>query len=263
MKEAKRIWSSPLVERNASPEMAALFGGHHRVLTWRRIWLALGKRDFVMRFRRMRLGIAWQLISLTLLLLTIGFIYARLFHQDVREFLVFLAASLILWFYLTQAMDTGCTALVASEGYIKQLPMPPLTYAFRAFTATTLSFFLSVPAFFAVKLVFMRVFWWGMLWAIPGLVLFALVAALHGAILAYLNARIRDFQPAVSAMMQILFYVSTVIIMPKQLPEVMYRYNPQYHLLNIVRGPLLDRTLPPLYSYAWTLGFILVLFLGL
>lgn len=37
------VYSTPLVTRNASPEMAALFSPRQRVLTWRRIWLALAE----------------------------------------------------------------------------------------------------------------------------------------------------------------------------------------------------------------------------
>lgn len=37
------VYVSPLVARNASPEMAALFSPRHRVRTWRRIWLALAE----------------------------------------------------------------------------------------------------------------------------------------------------------------------------------------------------------------------------
>ena len=37
------VYQSPLVARNASPEMAALFGARYRVLTWRRMWLALAE----------------------------------------------------------------------------------------------------------------------------------------------------------------------------------------------------------------------------
>ena len=229
------------------------------LLLWR-IWYTFGKRDFAMRFRRMRLGVAWQFITLALLLVCIGMIYSQIFKQDVKSFLVFLSCSLILWFYLTASMDAGCYAFVGSEGYIKQLPVPPLTYAFRGFMGTTLAFLLQVPAFFVVKLVFQRTFWWDMLWAIPGLLLFSIAACLHGAILAYLNARIRDFQPAVSALMQLMFYVTPIIITPAQLdgighPEI-YLYNPQYHLLNIVRGPLLQGGGPPLLSWAVTLGLI-------
>lgn len=36
-------YESPLVERYASPEMSRLFGAEHRILTWRRLWLALAE----------------------------------------------------------------------------------------------------------------------------------------------------------------------------------------------------------------------------
>jgi len=37
------FYVSPLVERNASPEMAALFGAQKKFSTWRRLWLELAK----------------------------------------------------------------------------------------------------------------------------------------------------------------------------------------------------------------------------
>lgn len=38
-------YSSPLVERNASPEMAALFGPNKKFSTWRRLWLELARAE--------------------------------------------------------------------------------------------------------------------------------------------------------------------------------------------------------------------------
>lgn len=37
------VYESPLVARYASREMSELFGARHRILTWRRLWLALAK----------------------------------------------------------------------------------------------------------------------------------------------------------------------------------------------------------------------------
>lgn len=214
----------------------------HALRLWR-IWFTLGKRDFVLRFRRMRLGVAWQFVTLALLLLTIGFIYSTLFKSDIREFLVFLSASLIIWFYLIQSMDMGCGALVGSEGYIKQLPVPPLAYAFRSAVANTLSLLISIPAFFLIKVIFQPTFWWSMTLAIPGLLVYAALVTLISASLAFLNARIRDVQPAVSTVMQVLFYVTPMIYMPQQLAAsghaFIYLYNPLYHVINVVRGPVL------------------------
>jgi len=41
MAENTSIYTSPLVERNASKEMAELFGPQKKFGTWRRIWLEL------------------------------------------------------------------------------------------------------------------------------------------------------------------------------------------------------------------------------
>ncbi|MFC1781655.1 adenylosuccinate lyase [Planctomycetota bacterium] len=43
MAENKDVYVSPLVERNASKEMAELFGGQKKFSTWRRLWLELAK----------------------------------------------------------------------------------------------------------------------------------------------------------------------------------------------------------------------------
>ncbi|MDD5326588.1 MAG: adenylosuccinate lyase [Phycisphaerae bacterium] len=43
MADNKTIYTSPLVERNASKEMAELFGPQKKFITWRRLWLELAK----------------------------------------------------------------------------------------------------------------------------------------------------------------------------------------------------------------------------
>ena len=45
MANDRNIYSSPLVERNASKEMAELFGAQKKFSTWRRIWLELAKAE--------------------------------------------------------------------------------------------------------------------------------------------------------------------------------------------------------------------------
>ncbi|HSW44442.1 MAG TPA: adenylosuccinate lyase, partial [Phycisphaerae bacterium] len=39
------VYTNPLVERYASPEMCGLFSARHRIRTWRRIWLALAEAE--------------------------------------------------------------------------------------------------------------------------------------------------------------------------------------------------------------------------
>jgi adenylosuccinate lyase len=41
----KDTYENPLVSRNASPEMCRLFSPRHRILTWRRVWLAVAQAE--------------------------------------------------------------------------------------------------------------------------------------------------------------------------------------------------------------------------
>jgi len=43
MPDDQERYQSPLVTRNASPEMCRLFGPRHRIATWRRLWIALAE----------------------------------------------------------------------------------------------------------------------------------------------------------------------------------------------------------------------------
>ena len=43
MAKETKLYTSPLVERNASPQMAQLFGAQKKFSTWRRLWLGLAQ----------------------------------------------------------------------------------------------------------------------------------------------------------------------------------------------------------------------------
>ncbi len=45
MSQEQNVYTSPLVERNASREMAELFGAQKKFSTWRRLWLELAKAE--------------------------------------------------------------------------------------------------------------------------------------------------------------------------------------------------------------------------
>ncbi len=46
--QSKLVYDNPLVARNASPEMAALFSPQHKFSTWRRLWIALAEAQHEM-----------------------------------------------------------------------------------------------------------------------------------------------------------------------------------------------------------------------
>ena len=94
-----------------------------RSLSLWRIWARLGVQDVRLRFRRSSLGVAWIFVTLTINILAIGLIYGALFKQEVHHFIPMLTIGLVIWSYLTSSIIDGGNAFVASEGYIKQIPL--------------------------------------------------------------------------------------------------------------------------------------------
>jgi ABC-type polysaccharide/polyol phosphate export permease len=223
-----------------------------------RIWWRLGIQDLRLRFRRSVLGVGWLLVQLVVTILAVGVVYGTLLGQDLGTFLPFLTVGLVVWGFLTASIVEGGQALVASEGYIKQIGLPIYIYIFRAFVSISIAAAISLAAYAILSIVYRVPVGWGVLWVIPGLVLLGFVGLLLTALFAHLNARFRDTTHLAGLAMQVLFYV-TPVLWPAEMLRTrrlswLVDINPFYHLLEIVRQPLLASRPASLDNY--TIGLL-------
>jgi lipopolysaccharide transport system permease protein len=209
-----------------------------------RIWLKLGLQDLRIRYRRSVIGVGWIFLNMAVLLIAVGLIYSNLLGQDMRTFLPFLTIGLILWGYFTSSVVEGGNAFVNSEGYIKQIGLPIYVYIFRYFVSITVTMLINIPTFFLVAIFYSMNLRLGALWALPGLLLVSIVALLLVVIFSHLNARFRDSGHLAGIGLQIMFFVTPVIWPPESIRsgEIKWivEFNPFFHLLEIVRYPLLN-----------------------
>ncbi len=208
-----------------------------------RIWVRLGTQDVRLRFRRSTIGLGWIFLNLAVTVLAVGFVYANLFGQDVREFIPYLTISLVAWGYLTNSIVEGGNALTSSEGYIKQISLPIYVYVLRFFVGISLVSAINLIVFLVIAVVYNIAFTWAMLWVIPGILLLTIISLLLITIFAYVNARFRDAAHLASIGMQVMFYVTPVLFPAEILRQrglgLIIDLNPMYHLLQTIRVPLL------------------------
>jgi len=226
------------------------------------IWIRLGLQDVRLKFRRSAVGVAWIFVNLAVLVSSIGFIYANLLGQDTREFIPYLTIGMILWSYLTSSIVEGGNAFVHSEGYIRQISLPIYVYVLRYFVSISATALISMLAYVAVAIIYGVALGAGTLYAIPGLVMVMAASLLFITIFAHLNARFRDIAHLASVGMQVLFYVTPVIFparLLRQRADLAYvvDYNPMYHLIEVVRRPLLTNGPAEFQSYVAT-GIVLI-----
>jgi lipopolysaccharide transport system permease protein len=227
---------------SAMPNIRAIAGTDviKGALLWR-LWITLGWNDILQRYRRSILGPFWLTASMAIMVIALGIIYAELFKTQIDEFLPFLCVGLLVWTLLSSFLVEGGTLFIGSESYIKQIRLPYSVYVYRSAWSKLVIFAHNLVIYFGVILYFQ--IWPGAaaLLAIPGIALVILNGALASLTIGIISARFRDIPQVIASMVQVLFFVTPVFWKPELLQNRPYLVdlNPLFHLIEIVRAPLL------------------------
>jgi ABC-type polysaccharide/polyol phosphate export permease len=219
-------------------------------------------QDVRNQFRRSRLGIGWLIINLSLVTVSIGYVYGHLFHVDLRTFFPILVLGLALWAFISTIITQGCQTFAASEGYIKQFAFAKQVYIFRFMTSALINLCVGLGIFCIVAIYTQIPVQLGSLWFIPGMLALIIICFGHLIIFSYLGARFRDLPHALSGFLQVLFYVTPIIFTADMLKarglDFVYQYNPFYYLVEIARYPLIHGQPAPagVYYFAVCYGVL-------
>jgi lipopolysaccharide transport system permease protein len=220
------------------------------------LWTKLGWNDIVQRYRRSLLGPFWLTASMAIMVVALGIVYSRLFKTDLHDFLPFLCVGLLIWTYISSTIAEAGTLFTGAESYIKQIRLPYSVYAFRFMWSRIIILGHNFIIYFCVLIYFQ--FSPGLnVWAVlPGIVLLTFNMTLASLYIGMVSARFRDIPQIISSVVQIAFFVTPVMWRPELLgaDSEIVRLNPFYHMLEIVRAPLLGQAFP-------TESYLAVLFL--
>ncbi|WP_022722197.1 ABC transporter permease [Rhodopseudomonas sp. B29] len=215
------------------------------------LWGRNGLNDILQRYRRSILGPFWLTASMGVMGVSLGTLYAELFKTSIQDFLPFLCIGLLMWNFIASFLTDGGAIFTTSESYIKQIRLPYSLYVYRATWSKLIIFAHNFVIYFGVILYF-RI-WPGAagLLFIPGLMLVLLNGALATVYIGILSARFRDIPQLISSVVQIIFFITPIMWKPELLSRRVYiaDLNPFFHLVEIVRGPLLGQV-PTLFNYA-------------
>jgi lipopolysaccharide transport system permease protein len=222
--------------------------------SWR-LWTLLGWLEIRQRYARSRVGPFWLTISMGVVIGAIGVVYGTLFGQTMREYLPFLAISLVMWNFFAQIVQEGSVAYINSATYIRQAATSKLIFilqvVWRNLIVLAHNFLIVVLLFcvFGVKN------WATLLLFIPGLIIYVLNGLWLAMVAGLLSARFRDLPQIITALLQIAFYVTPIMYKPTALTRFSFivEYNPLAYLIDLVRAPLTG-TVPGMLTWGVTVG---------
>jgi ABC-type polysaccharide/polyol phosphate export permease len=228
-------------------------------LAHRELWLNFALHDIRQRFRRSILGPFWITISTGVMIFALALIFGTIFQSPVTRFVPYLAVGLIFWNFITSTIGEGCTTFIASASDVRSVPVPLSVHFYRMLARNFIVLFHNLAIFVVVIFVFQHWPTWEWLLFIPGFILFSLVLASATLSAAIISTRFRDIPQLITNLLQVIFFLTPIFWSIEQIPNhiAVISLNPGYHLIEIVRAPLLGRV-PSLETWLAASGMALV-----
>lgn len=204
---------------------------------------SLATHDVGSRYRGSILGPFWITLSMGLMVLGIGFLYANLFGISLRVFLPYVALGIVFFGVITGTVNEGCETFVLASGMLSQTSLPMFTFVWR----TLFRNLINLAHHLVIVVVVLAVYgYWREarpLAALAGVVLLLLNASWISLLAAIASARFRDIPQIVASGMQFAIFMTPVFWLPDRFGahHAVLDLNPFYHMLQAVRAPLLGK----------------------
>ena len=205
------------------------------------LWGTMGWLDIRQRYSRSVVGPFWVTLTLAAFVLGLGVTYGALFRVPLREYLPYLTIGMVIWTLISTFLAEGCSVFIAGQGAIKQMPAPLAVHVYRLIWRALIIFAHNAIIIAAVLAFYPEYGIWGVVPALAGLVIVCLNGVGFAVTLGTLSARFRDIPPLMTNVVQTVVFITPVLWKAESLQQrawIAY-YNPFYHLIEIVRAPLL------------------------
>jgi ABC-type polysaccharide/polyol phosphate export permease len=206
-----------------------------------RAWITLALDDLNGRYSRTILGPFWSAISMGLLVVAFGFWSSAVFKKDISEQMIYLAAGLPVWTLISNTIVDAPSIFPRAQAFLLGYSLPASIHVHRAVVGQFIAFAHNLIIYVVAFAIFRPTFGWEFIYIIPGLLI--VYVALTGLALGLscLGARYRDLAPLLTAIVGALFVLTPIFWRVDTVIDAQWiaNYNPLYHLMEVIRAPLM------------------------
>lgn len=223
------------------------------------IWWGLAWLEIKQRYSRSIIGPFWIMLSMAIMIGSMGPLYGTLFGLKISNYIQYLAVSLIIWNFISTCINESGGTFTTSEIYIKQLSLPFSIYVYKLILRNL--FILSHTAVICILIMILvppQNFY--MIFLLPiGLVLVVGNLLWISFLFGIFSTRFRDLPQIITNLMQVMFFLSPILWTIEMLPDSRKFYaviNPFYHFVEVIRSPLLGHSIS---TISWITCFVLLI----
>ena len=223
-------------------------------LAWSLAW-----HDVSSRYRGSILGPFWITLSMGLMVMGIGVVYANLFGLALKDFLPLVALGIVFFGAISGTITEGCDTFVHAAGMLSQTSLPMFTFVWRTIFRNVIN--LGHHLVIVVAVLIYYGYWRtaNAPAAMIGLIFLLLNAGWISMLIGLASARFRDIPQIVTSVMQFAIFVTPVFWPVNRLlrHQWVLDVNPFYHMLEAVRAPLMGAQVAP-HTYLFLAGMAAV-----
>lgn len=223
-------------------------------------WRALAAADIRSKYRRTILGPWWITATNAITALIMGAVAGRFLGADMKTYLPHFMVSMTIWNFISSSLGESCNTMINAGGMIKAADMPILIHVMRMVQRNLIIFLHNIAIIPFIWLVYPWTIGFGMVLAILGLMIVYVFVVSASVIVSMICVRYRDVPPLMTALLQLLFFISPIIWEPSSIRggEFIVTLNPIAYLLAVTRGPLMG-DVPGFSTWAGAIGSVAVL----
>ncbi len=226
----------------------------------KRLWKKLAVLELKSRFQGAFIGAFWIVLALMIKVAMLSVVYSMVLGKDIKEYVLFLALGLLTWNFISAVIVTSGTVFKKAANFLQQMDLPHSIFVYQNVYREIVS--LLMYQLFAIPLVIIMKGWdvvgWIWLWSFLGYVIIVLNAFFVSMWLGWLSVRFRDIQSLLGSVVIIIFLVTPILWPPPEqfAGSLYFQLNPFYHLMELIRAPILHGQVPVLSWYV-SLGVLL------
>lgn len=204
--------------------------------------------DIVTKYRRSRLGLVWLLIPPLIYVLGVGYYFAKLQGLSPVEFIPHLGVGYLLFRFLMTIITESSLVLPANSSFILDGHARLTDFVFRVVAKGLFYLSVAAPVLIVALAVSPRLELWGLAISLPALLVLIVNALWMGIAVALLGARFPDIHELMASVFIFGFILTPILWSASAAPPgtihgMFMRINPLYHLIELVRAPMLGESL--------------------
>lgn len=226
-----------------SPGKNPLFTDLYRSLNAPAFWAYSSWLDIVTKYRRSRFGIVWLVVPSILYVWGIGSFFAGLQKINVGDFVAYVGIGYLLFRMLSMVITESSSVLVAHQAFILDGHVRLTDFVLRVIAKALFYFVMALPVLGVALWIAPSVHLAGLATVVVTFPIVLLNLLWMGCVVSLIGARYQDIHELMGSLFIFGFILTPIIWHADNAPVtsihgILMRLNPLYHLIHIVRAPI-------------------------